>query len=76
MAKRLVRPGPTGRTASAIEYKHQNISAALIGLGLPYIDGYKPASNFQALLACEVEAHLDKNPAVLQRLAAWSNNGS
>src|SRR5262249_22270722 len=38
-------------------------------LGLPDIDGYKPASNFQALLAREVEAFLDKTPAVLQQLA-------
>ena len=33
------------RTAGAIEYKHQNISAAMIDLGLPYIRGYKPMSN-------------------------------
>ncbi|HKB36724.1 MAG TPA: hypothetical protein VKD72_09735 [Gemmataceae bacterium] len=67
--RRALAPQLPGRTDSAIEYKHQNISAALIGLGLPYIDGYKPASNFQALLAGEVETFLDKNPAVLQRMA-------
>jgi len=29
----------------AIEFKHANISAGLIGLGFPYISGYKPRSN-------------------------------
>jgi len=67
--RRALAPLLPGRSNSSIEYKHQNISAALIGLGLPYVDGYKPASNFQALLAREVEAFLDKNPGVLQRLA-------
>jgi hypothetical protein len=67
--RRALAPRLPGRSNSSIEYKHQNISAALIGLGLPYIDGYKPASNFQALLAREVEAFLDKNLAVFQRLA-------
>jgi hypothetical protein len=28
------------RTDSAIEFKHQNISAVMLGLGLPYICGY------------------------------------
>jgi hypothetical protein len=36
---------------------------------VPYIDGYKPASNFQQLLAREVETFLDQNPGVLQRRA-------
>lgn len=39
-----------GRSAAAIEFKHQNISAILIDLGYPYIEGYKPARNYQALL--------------------------
>lgn len=28
------------RTASAVEFKHQNINAAILGLGPPYIRGY------------------------------------
>lgn len=35
------------RTNAAIELKHQNISAVLIELGLPYIEGYKPLHNYQ-----------------------------
>ena len=38
------------RSRAAIEFKHANISAALIELGYPYIDGYKPRSNYQDLL--------------------------
>jgi len=39
-----------GRTAAAIELKHQNISAILLELGQTYIPGYKPRSNYQLLL--------------------------
>ena len=38
------------RTKGSIERKHQNISAVMIDLGYPYIDGYKPLGNYQALL--------------------------
>lgn len=40
-----------GRSQASIEFKHGNISAAMIDLGFPYIRGYKPRSNYQALLA-------------------------
>lgn len=46
------------RTAGAIEFKHANISAVLIELGFPYIDGYKPRSNYQEMLKNEVVARL------------------
>lgn len=39
-----------GRSEASIEFKHGNISAVLIELGFPYIDGYKPRSNYQSLL--------------------------
>lgn len=39
-----------GRSQGSVERKHQNISAILIELGYPYIDGYKPLGNYQALL--------------------------
>ena len=41
----------TGRSESSIEFKHGNISAVMTDLGFPYIQGYKPRSNYQALLA-------------------------
>ncbi len=39
------------RSEASIEFKHGNISAAMIDLGFPYIRGYKPRSNYQLLLA-------------------------
>ena len=38
------------RSTQAIEFKHANISAVLIELGYPYIEGYKPRANYQLLL--------------------------
>jgi hypothetical protein len=67
--RKALRARLAGRSDGSVEFKHQNISAALVGLGLPYLGGYKPRSNLQALLAREVEAFLDRNPALLQQLA-------
>lgn len=39
-----------GRGRGSIEYKHQNISAVLMGIGETWIEGYKPAFNYQASL--------------------------
>ncbi|APW44611.1 hypothetical protein RS694_00035 [Rhodoferax saidenbachensis] len=46
------------RSDASIEFKHSNISAAMIDLGFPYIRGYQPRSNYQALLADTVEAQI------------------
>ena len=43
---RALQPLLDGRSKSSVEFKHQNISAVLVGMGLPYIDGYKPARNY------------------------------
>jgi hypothetical protein len=50
------------RPESAIERKHQNISAILLELGCPWISGYKPLSNYQGLLFEVVEEKVAKNP--------------
>lgn len=47
-----------GRTHGAVERKHQNISAVLIELGFPYINGYKPLVNFQGMLRDVVLEHV------------------
>jgi hypothetical protein len=60
----------SGRSEGSIEFKHQNISAVLVEHGLPYIDGYKPRGNFQNVLSIEVDAYLDQNPGLLQKIAA------
>ncbi|WP_162056395.1 protein NO VEIN domain-containing protein [Pontibacter pamirensis] len=46
------------RTPGAIEFKHQNISAALIKLGLPYIKGYKPLWKYQHIIEDEIISYL------------------
>ena len=51
-----------GRSRGGIEYKHQNISAVLMGLGEPQISGYKPAANFQASLVDAVVRWLRTHP--------------
>ncbi len=56
----------TGRSHGSIEFKHQNISAVLKGLGEDWITGYKPAFNFQASLADAVQRWLDRHPDWLE----------
>lgn len=56
------------RTKGAVELKHQNISAALADLGLPYIDGYKPMGNAQTLLRRNVETYVLSHPDLMQRV--------
>ena len=51
------------RSEGSIEFKHQNISAVLKGLGEDWIPGYKPAFNFQMSLVDAVARWLDLNPA-------------
>ena len=55
------------RSPQAVEFKHANISAAMIELGLPYIRGYKPRGNYQAALATEIRRRLD-DPGILKGL--------
>jgi Family of unknown function (DUF6416) len=65
-----------GRTPGAVEYKHQNISAAMLDLGLPYIRGYKPMSNYQAALTAEIQRHLEADPKLLRTLRNRHNDGT
>ncbi len=60
----------TKRTEQSIEYKHANISAILLEAGFPYIDGYKPHSNYQGLLREVVLDRLNASPQLLEIAAA------
>jgi hypothetical protein len=53
------------RSEGSIEFKHQNISAVLSTMGLPYIKGYKPRYNFQGLLAESVNNYVEANKSRL-----------
>ncbi len=63
--RRALLPLLNGRSESSAEFKHQNISAVLKGFGEAWIDGYKPAFNFQMSLADAVARWLALNPAWL-----------
>lgn len=56
------------RSDGSIEFKHCNISAAMIDLGFPYLRGYKPRANYQALLGVVVEEQV-RGQATLDRVA-------
>lgn len=61
------------RSNGSVELKHQNISAVLIEMGIPYIDGYKPRSNYQrTVLPAVVADYLKCNPELQQLFAADS----
>src|SRR5688572_10175481 len=59
--RRTILPFLKNRSEASIEFKHQNISAVLAKLGLPYINGYKPAWNYQKLLEEVVIVYLGNN---------------
>ncbi len=56
------------RADASIEFKHGNISAVMRDLGFPSIRGYKPRSNYQALLA-EVVADQVREKGSLDKAA-------
>jgi len=60
----------SARSPGSIEYKHANISAALIDLGFPYIAGYKPRANYQALMYDLVAQRLSESRKLLDVAAA------
>lgn len=51
-----------GRTRASIEFKRRNISAVLRELGMPEIDGYKPATNYQDAIFGAIDRHLTSRP--------------
>src|SRR5580692_336744 len=55
-----------GRTHRSVEFKHQNISAVLDELGMPWIPGYKPKRNYQNAIFDAIDRYLSKNPAMLE----------
>jgi len=57
------------RSKGSVEFKHANISAVLTLHGYPYIDGYKPRFNFQALLEQVVLDRVPRCPPRLLRAA-------
>ena len=56
-----------GRTHRSVEFKHQNISAVLEELGMPWIPGYKPKRNYQGAILGALDRYLSAHAAVLER---------
>jgi hypothetical protein len=54
-----------GRTHRSVEFKHQNISAVLDELGMPWIPGYKPKRNYQNAIFDAIDRYLTKHPDVI-----------
>ena len=65
--RRALMPRLRSRTEAAVEFKHRNVSAVLMGLGEVWLPGYRPAVNVQAALEDAVERWLASNPAWLRR---------
>jgi hypothetical protein len=55
-----------GRTHRSVEFKHQNISAVLDELGMPWIPGYKPKRNYQNAIFDAIDRYLTNHPAILE----------
>ena len=66
--RRALMPLLNNRSEGSIEFKHQNISAVLVGLGEDRIPGYKPAFNYQMALEDAVDRWLAENPTWLARV--------
>ncbi|MBX3429967.1 MAG: DUF3883 domain-containing protein [Hyphomonadaceae bacterium] len=49
-----------GRTHRSVEFKHQNISAVMEELGLPWINGYKPKRNYQNAIFDAIDRYLTR----------------
>src|ERR1039458_6393994 len=54
-----------GRTHRSVEFKHQNVSAVLDELGLPWIPGYKPKRNYQNAIFDGIDRSLTEHPDML-----------
>jgi hypothetical protein len=55
-----------GRSRGSVEFKHQNISAVLLELGMDWIYGYKPAINYQNALIDAVDRYLSVHGALME----------
>jgi hypothetical protein len=68
--RKVLLPLLSNRSESAIEFKHQNISAVLMKLGLRPIRGYQPAQNYQQSLVPEVQRQLASTTSLVELVLA------
>lgn len=72
--RRQLLPLLNSRSEGAIEFKHQNISAVLIHLGIPNIKGYLPLFKIQSLLGEKVEEYLLHNKSLEKQFSQFVDN--
>jgi hypothetical protein len=58
-----------GRTHRSVEFKHQNISAVMDELGMPWISGYKPKRNYQNTILDAIDRYLTKHQDALESVS-------
>ncbi len=54
-----------GRSHRSVEFKHQNVSAVLEELGMPWIPGYRPKRNYQNAIFEAIDRYLTRHPAAI-----------
>jgi hypothetical protein len=72
---RAIRENLNGRSKSSVEFKHQNISAVLQEMDLPFISGYKPRGNAQDALRAKVIDQLNDDAELLELLSTTADSG-
>lgn len=73
--RQLLLPHLNNRSSGSIEFKHQNISSVLANMGLPFIKGYKPRSNYQQILEEYVSSFLNINSINFEKyFESFANN--
>lgn len=68
--RKALLPLLSSRSESAVEFKHQNVSAVLMEIGLRPIRGYQPAQNYQQSLVPEVQRQLAFSPSLVELVLA------
>jgi hypothetical protein len=74
--RRSILPLLNNRSKTSIEFKNHNISAVLINIGQPYIRGYVPLFNYQALLEEVVFAHIRLQPEIENTFRAFAETAA
>ncbi len=71
--RRKLLPLLNHRSEGSIEFKHQNISAVLVNLGLPFIKGYLPRYNYQKILEEKVIDYLKDNLSIESQFRSFAD---
>lgn len=74
--RKALMPLLNNRSDGSVEFKHQNISAVLLSLNLPFIKGYKPRFNFQKeMLVSKVQNYLMSNSSIEYAFSDFADRG-